>query len=538
MTQIAPQTVGTIGALVLEQDSGTANVSAQAAFSGLDLLFALDAAPAGVAIDAGSGLVTIGTAQLIAAAPVVVRASNSAGSATVQFTVTVQSSSTVFNAPAKLSDVGFLGAGAAASWTYHTDGFARLVPGENNDRVHGNWVKARGDGLYRSLVRWNAPVTPHNDRSIYFTARLTQSAANFSGIRVDVFENSPHKKLGLRTYVGFGLNTTTTTTLTTGWSWNAWHWLEVEIDGTSVKARFYPEGAAAPPGRYPGPQPSPARVRSASGGRSSGGEASRLDVRIDFVPWAITMRSCLRLRWTPTGTSSNSRSGHEILNCCKAARPARRGGRGGMDRSGCPERERGGLGALPATAKGRVASLQLRRGRGADTPLARAGSGGRKLRPALPADRRRPLVGNLGEPQGAHHRGDPSEIPAALGAGAWTQVEEAGATGVFVSSARPRRRSRWSGASQGERSRHGGLPCRWATVGGGLRRPVRRTCRRDLKVSRWPSAIGSRLRVPGRRPRWTRRSSFRRTSRRPRFRCSRCWCWPRCWPGRGRSART
>ena len=94
----APVAVGGIPDQILEQDSGPRTVSAQAAFRGEALGFALDAAPAGVGIDAGSGLVTIATDTALAAAPVIVRASNAAGAATQGFAVSVRSTVTAFDA--------------------------------------------------------------------------------------------------------------------------------------------------------------------------------------------------------------------------------------------------------------------------------------------------------------------------------------------------------------------------------------------------------------------------------------------------------
>ena len=67
--------------LVLEQGGGARTVSAQAGFAGEELVFALAAAPAGVTIESGSGLVRIPTDAPIPRTPVVVRASNAGGAA-------------------------------------------------------------------------------------------------------------------------------------------------------------------------------------------------------------------------------------------------------------------------------------------------------------------------------------------------------------------------------------------------------------------------------------------------------------------------
>ena len=148
----APVAVGGIPDQILEQDSGPRTVSAQAAFRGEALGFALDAAPAGVGIDAGSGLVTIATDTALAAAPVIVRASNAAGAATQGFAVSVRSTVTAFDAGDRLGELGFVAEAAAPAFTQEA-GFARLVPALAS-RVHGDWKKAIGDGRYRCLARW------------------------------------------------------------------------------------------------------------------------------------------------------------------------------------------------------------------------------------------------------------------------------------------------------------------------------------------------------------------------------------------------
>ena len=85
----APTAVGTLADVSYTQGSGVRTVATQGAFSGAGLTYALLAAPAGVTINAGSGLVSIPTTALLAAATVTVRAQNASGAATPSFKVTV-----------------------------------------------------------------------------------------------------------------------------------------------------------------------------------------------------------------------------------------------------------------------------------------------------------------------------------------------------------------------------------------------------------------------------------------------------------------
>jgi hypothetical protein len=85
---VAPSPVGAIADQSYDKDSGAKAVATAANFAGTTpFTFSLDAAPAGVSIDA-AGVVTIPTASLFNAL-VTVRAANAAGAATQSFKVTV-----------------------------------------------------------------------------------------------------------------------------------------------------------------------------------------------------------------------------------------------------------------------------------------------------------------------------------------------------------------------------------------------------------------------------------------------------------------
>ena len=83
----APVVTGTLGDLGLEAGTGTRSVDAAAAFAGEARRYAVSGA--GASVDPLTGVVGIPTDAEVADAPVTVTASNSGGSATIAFRVTV-----------------------------------------------------------------------------------------------------------------------------------------------------------------------------------------------------------------------------------------------------------------------------------------------------------------------------------------------------------------------------------------------------------------------------------------------------------------
>lgn len=247
----APLALGTPGEAVFEQGDAVATVSAQAGFAGEDLVYTLETAPEGATIDRISGLVRVPTATALDRAGVIVRATNAAGSATQVFPVSVRANRTIFDAEARLADLGFLNVTAApVGWTAGKEGFARLVT-DTAERNHGDWVHARGDGIYRCLARWDHANTAVDWlRPFSFTGRLNREGRDLSGIRVEFYQragNRPSQEMEIRQYDGSGTGSTTLAILeTAGWQWRTWYWIDVEFDGASVRARFYPEGAPVP----------------------------------------------------------------------------------------------------------------------------------------------------------------------------------------------------------------------------------------------------------------------------------------------------
>ncbi len=263
----APVAQGVLPDLVLEQGSGERTVSAQAAFAGEDLVFALVEAPAGVTIESGSGLVRIATGAPVAAARITVRAKNAAGAAEQGFALTVRAvTASVFGSVEALADFRPVYY-AAPSWTLEPEGFGRLAPATKG-RTHGDWTRAQGDGRYRALARWNGPKTTlSNTRPFSFNGRLSKGGSGWIGFRVDVLQPSAGvRALEISEYVSGTTDATVLATAPVGWEWDRWHWVEVEVDGATVRARLYPEADAAP-----GWQVAGATTITASGAFGPGG---------------------------------------------------------------------------------------------------------------------------------------------------------------------------------------------------------------------------------------------------------------------------
>lgn len=243
----APEASGTIANVTFAQGSGTRSISTQAYFLGEGLVYSLDRAPRGVTINEGSGLIVVSIAAALAQDPVTVRARNAVGSAVQSFAVTVGTSETVYETAGVLKDLGFVADGAAPSWTGEPDGFGRLVPAAAG-RAHGAWTKAGGDGLYRCLARWNVSnPTAEGHVPFVFGAGIALNNTDFMGAFIEAYRPVKGRKLlRLRQYTGLGSETTLLDSAPPDWLWRTWYWIEMEIRGTTVKARLYPELDAAP----------------------------------------------------------------------------------------------------------------------------------------------------------------------------------------------------------------------------------------------------------------------------------------------------
>ena len=282
----APAAVGAIADLRLVQGSGIQNLSAQAYFSGDDLVYDLETAPAGVTIRAGSGLVEIATDAALDAAEVRVRARNAAGTAAQGFKLTVQATTSIFDAEDKLADLRFIAQGDAPDWTMNRTHFARLIPGTTG-RTHGDWRLAGGDGLYRCLARWNSKNVRFNGFSPFvFGARIARDGADFSGLYIEACRVSPTlRQLRVQQYTGTGDGVAELGAATSDWVWYNWYWIEMKILGDAVKARLYPEAAVAPDWQVTARTTSTEAGAFGPGAFPIGGVAPTLDIKqLEFIP--------------------------------------------------------------------------------------------------------------------------------------------------------------------------------------------------------------------------------------------------------------
>jgi hypothetical protein len=242
----APTALAAPAPLALLQGTGPQTFSAQALFAGEALVYALDAGPAEATINAGSGLVTIPT-ETPFAGELALRATNAAGAATQRLALAVEATRTAFDMRTALDDVSFLYQSAAPAWSFNTNGFARLTAGAD-DRAHGVWALARGDGRYRALARWTAgAASPGQSRPFGLIGRMTKTGDDFRGVRVDaVLQVGGARVLQIRDYDGAGVAATTRGAAPVAWAWNVWQWFEAEFDGATVRARIWPETGPVP----------------------------------------------------------------------------------------------------------------------------------------------------------------------------------------------------------------------------------------------------------------------------------------------------
>ena len=283
---LPPVAVGGLADVSCLQGSGVQTVAAQAGFAGEQLSYALEAAPPGVTIDPASGLVSIATDAALSGATVIVRAANAAGGATQSFAVTVRQTRSVFDQGAALGDMTFLAKNSAPSWSYQPAGFARFVPAADG-RAFGDWVGASGDGLYRCLARWNASNADAAGYSpMSFGARVTKTGTNFAGIYLEFFQpSSGARRFRIMQFADSGTSAGLVKQVYPGWEWNTWYWIEMEIDGPSMKARFYAETAVAPDWQLQVTTTLTGPGAFGPGGEPRSGGAPQVDIRrIEYRP--------------------------------------------------------------------------------------------------------------------------------------------------------------------------------------------------------------------------------------------------------------
>jgi hypothetical protein len=80
-----------------------------------------------------------------------------------------------------------------------------------------------------------------------FGARVTKTGTDFAGIYLEFFQPSGGaRRFRIMQFTGSGASAGLVKQVYPGWEWNTWYWIEMEIDGPSMKARFHAETAPAP----------------------------------------------------------------------------------------------------------------------------------------------------------------------------------------------------------------------------------------------------------------------------------------------------
>lgn len=227
------------------QGAGTATVSAQAFFSGDELVFTLEGAPTGVSIQAGSGLISVATDAPLSA-QITIRATNAVGTAVQRLSLAVAATVSDFSVAAEVAKLPFAYVSEAPAWTA-LPGFGRLRSAAA-DRAHGDWPLARGDGRYKALARWSMDGrTMTQARPFGLIGRMSRTGADFLGLQVyALLGANDARQIQIRTYTGSGVGSTILATAASAWTWDAWHWVEVEFEGTKVRGRIFAETSAQP----------------------------------------------------------------------------------------------------------------------------------------------------------------------------------------------------------------------------------------------------------------------------------------------------
>ncbi len=243
----APVAVGAISTIYADLGAADRLVNTALYFTGLVSQFSLRDAPANVTISPTTGIVTVSPTAVMPQTPITVVASNAGGSATQTFPLVITYfAATTFNSEESLAAVSFI-TPTAPSWTFNPEGYGRLVLATKS-RAHGNWTGARGDGIYRTLVRWSgASLSASVDRRFTFGARVRLEGLAWYGVRVETFATSAgDRRLHIREYSGDANSFVSLATVSVGWDYDTWYWLDVEVAGSSIRARLYPELSGAP----------------------------------------------------------------------------------------------------------------------------------------------------------------------------------------------------------------------------------------------------------------------------------------------------
>jgi hypothetical protein len=151
----------------------------------------------------------------------------------------------VFDLNEKLADLALI-PGSSPATIVHVENGSHAQLSAGSGRVHTSWKGTSGDGLYRMLLRVSPDAEAILDRRVGFAGRIRREGTDWSGIRLELYEAGGIRKVHLREYYGSGGNTRPLDTSGANWTYDAWHWLELEAKGKSIRGRIYAEAATTP----------------------------------------------------------------------------------------------------------------------------------------------------------------------------------------------------------------------------------------------------------------------------------------------------
>jgi hypothetical protein len=190
---------------------------------------------------------------------------------------------TAFDSRDKLADLALISGSSPATIVHVEDGaHAQLAAGSG--RVHTSWKATSSDGLYRMLLRVSPDAEAILDRRVGFAGRIRREGADWFGVRLEVYEAGGIRKIHLREYYGSGGNTRPLDTAGADWTYGAWHWLELEVKGASIRGRIYAETASTPDWQVTA-ESSQLQAGAFGPHLFPANTAKKIDIkRIDFVP--------------------------------------------------------------------------------------------------------------------------------------------------------------------------------------------------------------------------------------------------------------
>ena len=109
--------------------------------------------------------------------------------------------------------------------------------------------------------------------------------SDYRGLRLDALAVNGTTRLDLRQYSGTGVASVGLASAAVAWANDVWTWVEVELDGATVRVRLYPETAAAPDWQVTATTTHLVAGAAGVGGFGRFGQRPQIDVRrMELLP--------------------------------------------------------------------------------------------------------------------------------------------------------------------------------------------------------------------------------------------------------------